>query len=70
MMSKRTIASDAENTGFGFRKNVAQHKPGFDQGSPEREPEADGNHRFRRSEEKDVPRRSLADRLGKPAKGE
>jgi hypothetical protein len=63
MMSKKTKTGDDGNMGFGSRANVAQHKQGFDHGSPEREPETGGNHRFRRSEQKDIPQGSLADRI-------
>ncbi len=70
MMSKPTKRSDAENTDFGFRENVVHHKPGFDYGGPKREPEAAGNHRFRRSERKDIPQESLARRIAKSKKGE
>lgn len=68
-MTKRTQADDDKNTGFSFRENVVKHKPGFDLGSQEREPEDSGNHRFRRSEERDVPKESLAERIAKFTKG-
>jgi hypothetical protein len=61
-----TRTGDAENTGFGFPENVADHKPGFDHGGAEREIDAgDNSHRFRRSEKRDIPQESLASRIGK-----
>ena len=69
-MTKRTKAGDAENTGFGFREKIVKHKPGFEPGSQEREPEAAGNHRFRPSPQKDIPKETLAARIAKSAKGE
>jgi hypothetical protein len=61
-----TTTGDAENRGFGFPEYVADHKPGFDHGGPEREIDAgDNSHRFRRSEKRDIPQESLASRIGK-----
>jgi hypothetical protein len=68
MMSNKTKSSDDGNMGFGFRAHVVHHKPGFDHGGPEREPE-NGNHRLHRSEQKDIPQGSLAERLSQPKKG-
>lgn len=68
-MTKRTKAEDEKNTGFNFRDDVARHKPGFEPASQEREPDDSGNHRFRRSEEKDVPKESLAARIAKSTRG-
>jgi hypothetical protein len=59
---------DAENTGFGLPKYVADHKPGFDHGGPRQRIESGDDHRFRRSEKKDVPHESLAARIRKPKK--
>jgi hypothetical protein len=61
--------NDARNKGFGLRASVVHHKPGFDHGAQTREGETHGNHRFRVSEQKDVPQRSLADRIRTSAKG-
>jgi hypothetical protein len=73
MQSHRTktgeTGNDAANEGFGRRASVVHHKPGFDPGSLTREGETHGNHRFRRSEQKDVPQGSLAERTRTPAKG-
>jgi hypothetical protein len=65
--SKKT--SDADNTGFAIRENVVKHKPGFDLEGHVGEVEAAGNHRFRRSEAKDIPRRPLAERIARTTKG-
>jgi hypothetical protein len=62
-------AGDAENKGFGVRQHVVHHKPGFDYGGQRGEPETRGNHAFRRSEQKDVPQGSLADRIGRRKHG-
>jgi len=67
-MAQRTKGSDDGNTHFTFRKNITQHKPGFEKAVAERETEA-GNHRFKASDEKHVPKESLAARLAKSAKG-
>ena len=61
--------NDARNKGFGLRDYVVHHKPGFDHGAPTREGETSGNHRFRHSEQKDIPQGSLAERIRTPAKG-
>ena len=68
-MSQRSKGSDEQNKGFGIREKLADHKPGIDMGSQEREPESSGNHRFRRSEQKDIPKESLAARIAKSTKG-
>lgn len=70
-MAKRQTrdTSDAENTAFGLPEYLADHKPGFDHEGPKREIETGDNHRFRRSQKKDVPQKSLADRIGKSKKG-
>jgi hypothetical protein len=64
-MAKNSSNSEADNTGFAVRENVARHKPGFELGEQAKETEAASNHRFRRSEQKDVPQRSLAERIAK-----
>jgi hypothetical protein len=69
MMSKETKTDDAGNKGFGLRGKVVDHKPGFDKGGQERKKETGGNHGFRRSEQKDIPQGSLAERIGKSKKG-
>jgi len=63
-------ADDARNKGFGVRKNIVQHSPGFDQTSQKREIETGGAHAFRRSEQKDIPQGTLADRINKSKKGD
>ena len=70
MTSKRTKTGDDGNMDFRPRAKVVHHKPGFDHEAPERKLETNGNHRFRRSEKKDVPQGALADRLAKSKKGE
>jgi hypothetical protein len=62
-------AGDARNQGFGGRQNVIHHKPGFESGHQRGEPETRGNHAFRRSEQKDVPQESLAERVGRRKQG-
>ena len=69
MRTKSTEPSDARNTGFGPREHVVNHKPGYDSGSSKRQAETGDSHRFRRSDKKDVPKESLADRLSKSRKG-
>jgi len=64
-MAQRTKDGDAGNTGFSFRKDVVHHKPGFEKAAAHGDAEAGGNHRFRARDEKDVPKESLASRLGK-----
>jgi hypothetical protein len=63
-------AGDSGNKGFVVREHVVHHKPGFDHGGPERELETEGNHAFRRSEQKDIPQGTLADRISKSRKGD
>ena len=63
-------AGDARNKGFVVRHHIAHHKPGFDNGGQRRELETGGNHAFRRSEQKDIPQGTLADRIGKSRKGD
>ena len=62
-------ADDTRNKGFGVRQYIVHHRPGFDDGGQKRELETEGNHTFRRSEQKDIPQGTLADRIGKPRKG-
>jgi hypothetical protein len=69
MVSKTTKTGDDGNMGFGSSANLVDHKPGFDRGAPARERETRGNHRFRRSDQKDIPQGSLADRVAKSKKG-
>jgi hypothetical protein len=52
-----------------IRENVVKHKPGFDLEGHVGEVEAAGNHRFRRSEAKDIPRRPLAERIARTTTG-
>lgn len=69
MSTSKSGGHDEENTGFDFPVSHAQHKPGLDLGGAKHAAgETEGNHRFRRSEEKDIPRERLADRIGKPRK--
>jgi hypothetical protein len=76
MASKQTKSGDSENAGdagnkgFVVRQSIANHRPGFDHEGQKRELETGGNHSFRRSEQKDVPRETLADRIGKSRKGD
>ena len=69
MAQERTKTGDEGNTGFGLREYVVHHKPGLDHGGPTRELETGGDHAFRRSEQKDIPQGSLADRIGRSKKG-
>ncbi|MBP0593799.1 hypothetical protein J8I87_29755 [Paraburkholderia sp. LEh10] len=68
--SKRSKSGDDGNGGFMSHAPVAHHKPGIEYGTLEREREANGDHRFRRSEQNRIPQRSLADRISNPRKGE
>ena len=45
-------AGDERNKGFGGRRHVVDHGPGFDYGDKKRKPETGGNHAFRRSEQR------------------
>lgn len=63
-------AGDARNKGFGGRQHIVEHRPGFDLGGQKRKLETGGDHAFRRSDQKDIPQRSLADRIGKSKKGD
>ena len=69
MTKRQTATGDDENTAFGFSEYLAQHKPGFEHGGPKEETGTDDSNRFRRSEKKDIPQKSLADRIGKSKKG-
>jgi hypothetical protein len=69
-MSNKMTTDDARNKGFGLPGKVVDHKPGVDHGGREQEKETGGNHGFRRSEQKDIPKGSLAERIGKSKKGE
>ena len=64
-MAKRTGASDEGNTGFSFGKKTADHKPGVDMTSHPREAEGSTDHQFKRSEEKDIPKGTLAERFAR-----
>jgi hypothetical protein len=64
-MANRTGASDEGNTGFGFGKHVAEHKPGIDMTSHPREAEGSTDHQFKRSDEKAIPKGTLAERFAK-----
>jgi hypothetical protein len=64
----RTEKGDAANTMFGLPLRLADHKPGFDHRESKQETERGDNHRFRRSEKKDVPQESLASRIAKKKK--
>jgi hypothetical protein len=68
ILAKTTRDSDAGNTAFSISKNVVHLKPGLDLAAEVKD-EGTGNHRFRRSEEKDIPRGTLADRISKSTKG-
>ena len=61
---------DQQNTPFEILESDVQHaKPGLDFGE-ERPQVGEGEHRFpRRSEEKDIPRASLADRIRSARQG-
>jgi hypothetical protein len=67
-MPRTTRESDAGNEAFAISKNVAQHKPGLDL-TAEVKDKGTGNHRFRRSEKKDIPRGTLAERIAKSTRG-
>jgi hypothetical protein len=67
-MARTTRESDAGNEAFAISKNVVQHRPGLDLAAEVKDKDA-GNHRFRRSEQKDIPRGTLAERTAKSAKG-
>lgn len=58
-------AGDVGNKGFGVRDNIAHHKPGFEYEDQKRELDTEGNHAFRPSEQKDIPKGTLADRIHK-----
>ncbi len=62
-MADRTKGSE-KDTGFGFVKNIAAHKPGFEQGSTEREAANSTDHRFKHSD-KAPPKGTLAERFAK-----
>jgi hypothetical protein len=68
-MARTTRESDAGNQAFAISKNVAQHKPGLDLAAEVKDG-GTGNHRFHRSEQKDVPRGTLAERIARSTKGD
>ncbi len=53
------------DTGFGFVKNVAAHKPGFDAGMTAKEAAGSTDHRFKHSDQKDVQKGTLAERFAR-----
>lgn len=63
-MARKTDVNDERNAGFVPRENVAKHKPGLDLAAQEKETES-GDRQFRRSEDKKIPRGSLAERIAK-----
>jgi hypothetical protein len=63
---QRTERGDAANRTFGLPVYLVDHKPGLDHQASKQEVERGDNHRFRRSDKKDIPRESLASRIGKP----
>lgn len=68
MSPKRIQRDDEENTGFGLPAKVADHKSGFDRSVAKKEAETGKNRRRRPSEEKDIPRESLATRVARHRK--
>ena len=69
MKSKGSDDGDDRDGPFGLPVRLADHKPGVDHGKPAPEGESGGDHRFRRSEPKDIPKESLAERISKSRKG-
>jgi hypothetical protein len=67
-MARIARDSDAGNEAFGISKKVAQHRAGLDLAAEVKDKDT-GNHRFRRSERKDIPSGTLAERIAKSAKG-
>jgi hypothetical protein len=63
-----TERGDAANRAFGLPVYLVDHKPGLDHQVSKQEVEDGDNHRFRRSDKKEIPRESLASRIGKPKK--
>jgi hypothetical protein len=62
--------SDAGNKGFGGPQQIADLKPGFDEGQTREPVSEEGDHAFRRRERKDIPQGTLADRIGMSKKGD
>jgi hypothetical protein len=65
--NKKT-STDDRNMDFGFRPNIniVEHQSGFDnfdRKAETQEFETNGNHRFSFNDQKDVPQKSLADRI-------
>jgi|SRR5262249_9778420 len=69
VMARATRESDARNEAFAVNKNLAKHKPGLDL-TAEAKDKGTGNHRFQRSDKKDVPRGTLAERIAKSTRGD
>jgi hypothetical protein len=67
-MARTARDSDAGNEAFGISKNIAQHRTGLDLAAEVKD-EDTGNHRFRRSERKDIPSGTLAERMAKSKGG-
>ena len=55
---------DEDNTAFGLPKRSVERKPGYARNVAEREDEAAG-HRRRPSDDQDIPREPLAERIAK-----
>jgi hypothetical protein len=64
-MAKRIGASDEGNASFSFGRKNADHKPGVDMTSHPREAEGSTDHQFKRSDEKAIPKGTLAERFAK-----
>jgi len=67
-MARTTRDSDSGNQAFAISKNLVQHKPGLELAAEVKDGDT-GNHRFKRREQKDIPRGSLAERIAKSTKG-
>jgi hypothetical protein len=68
MTAAKPENSDDNNSAFGLPKNLSHLKPGIDS-AEYREVEVGKNHRLKPSK-KEIPQKSLADRIRKPRKGE
>ena len=68
--SGKIQSDDSENTAFGLPEKVADHKPGVEHEVAKQEVEQGKTHRLRPSEERDIPKESLAARIVRTRKGD
>ncbi len=68
MSRKLSEPADEENSSFELPDSTLEVKSGFESGAREQKT-AEGHHRFRRRDKKDVPQEPLAERISRRGRG-